>query len=85
MILYKKADIHVGANVMLRKNICTIISSGLVNEALGTVLSIASRHITVKFDHNKLLYHQLKLKRWQYCVLKCENKPLVYQMPTSQI
>ena len=39
----------VGAHLMLRGNIG--IKNGLVNGALGTVLSISNDLVTIKFDH----------------------------------
>ena len=47
--LEAKLSLAVGAQVMLRRNINT--KCGLVNGALGTVLSIAPNHVTVQFDH----------------------------------
>ena len=47
--LEAKLSLAVGAWVMQRRNINT--KRGLVNGALGTVLSIAPNHVTVQFDH----------------------------------
>ena len=47
--LEAKLSLAVGARVMLCRNINT--KHGLVNGALGTVLSIAPNHVTVQFDH----------------------------------
>ena len=45
--LEAKLSLAVGAPVMLHHNL-----DGLVNGAMGTVLSITSQHVTVQFDHN---------------------------------
>ena len=47
--LEAKLSLAVGARVMLRRNIHT--KRGLVNGALGTVLSITPNHVTVQYDH----------------------------------
>ena len=47
--LEAKLLLAVGAQVMLCCNIDS--KTGLVNDALGTVLSISSECVTVQFDH----------------------------------
>ena len=47
--LEAKLSLAVGARAMLRHNIDT--KAGLVNGALGTVLSITLTNMTVQFDH----------------------------------
>ena len=50
----------VGARVMLCRNIDTSI--GLVNGALGTVVSIRAHHIDVQFDNLDRVYQVPKVK-----------------------
>ena len=47
--LEAKLSLAVGARVMLRRIIDT--KAGLVNVAIGTVLSIAAQHVTVQFEN----------------------------------
>ena len=47
--LEAKLSLPVGAPVMLCPNVNT--ETGLVNCAIGTVLSITVEHVTVPFDH----------------------------------
>ena len=47
--LEAKLTLTVGARVMLRRNIDT--KAGLVNGAIGTVVSIAPQYVTVQFDN----------------------------------
>ena len=53
--------IAIGARVMLRCNIDT--ASGLVNGAIGTVLAITSRRVTIKFDNIDKPYNVEKVSR----------------------
>jgi hypothetical protein len=52
---------------MLRRNIDT--KTGLVNDALGTILSIASKSVTIKFDHVSKPYDVDKVQN-KFTVMK---------------
>ena len=58
--LEAKLLLAVGARVMLRRNIDT--NAGLVNGAIGTVVSVQPNHITVQFDHTNKPYNVEKVK-----------------------
>ena len=57
----------VGARVMLCSNIDT--KAGLVNGAIGTVLAITSKHVSVKFDNIDKPYDVEKVSR-KFTILK---------------
>ena len=58
--LEAKLLLAIGARVMLRRNIDT--NAGLVNGAIGTMVSVQPNHVTVQFDHKNKLYNVEKVK-----------------------
>ena len=67
-------QVAVGARVVLHRNIDASI--GLVNDALGTVVSIKAHHIGVQFDNIHKPYHVAKVNS-RFMVMK---KIYVHQM-----
>ena len=65
--LEAKLLVAVGVRVMLRRNIDT--KAGLVNGAIGTVLSIALHHVTVQFDHMSKPY-DVEMVKSRFMVMK---------------
>ena len=65
--LEAKLSLAVGARVMLRRNIDT--RSGLVNGAIGTILSITGLHVTVQFDHISEPYN-VEMVKSRFMVMK---------------
>ena len=65
--LEAKLTLAVDARIMLRRNVDT--KTGLVNGAIGTVLSITVNHVTVQFDHISEPYKVEKVKS-RFMVIK---------------
>ena len=65
--LERTLTLAVGARVMLRSNIDT--KAGLVNGAIGTVLAMTSKRVSIKFDNINKPYDVEKVSR-KFTIMK---------------